>query len=196
MSYIRERFSQSIVIEKINYSFKNGTYWVMAYPENNKELKFQISESWNGQGLWDDYLTSTWKYEVNEELGSFVRSVSVDSYKDTASIYLGNTIPVVKKYTTIPYGKVPSYQDVKQELKKGTTIYISINRNYKVDSTNDVYSDIYKIIQFIKMGGYTFEHIYLSLKEDKKDSSTWKTFTFNSLENVNRKEDILKFQDK
>ncbi|MCY9591354.1 hypothetical protein PC41400_09020 [Paenibacillus chitinolyticus] len=190
-SYIQEKFSQNIMTENIKYSFKNDIYWILAHPENNKELSFEISQSWNDRGLWDDFLTASWRFEVNQELESFVKSVYAQ--KGTARINLGNARSAVDKYSTIPYGGVPSYQDIKQELKD-SIIYIHIDRAFKKESTEDEYDKVYKVIQFIKAKGYKFEQISFSYKGEQKDSPTGKTFEFNSLDNVNSQDDIVKFE--
>ncbi|MFS0837416.1 hypothetical protein [Paenibacillus sp. 1P03SA] len=189
--YIQQRFSQNILIENIKFSFENGIYWAFAHPENNQELSFQISRSWNDQGLWDDYLRASWSTEADKELESFVKQIY--SQQGTARIKLGNTRSAEEKYTTIPYGEVPGYQDVKQEFKD-SIIYIQIDRSFKKELAETEYDRIYKIVQFIQAEGHTFERILFSFKEENKNSPSGKSFEFNSLDKVNSKDDIVNFE--
>ncbi|SEG78680.1 hypothetical protein [Paenibacillus sp. UNC499MF] len=189
--YIQQRFSQNILIENIKFSFKNGIYWTIAHPENNQELSFQISQSWNDRGLWDDYLRASWSTEADKELGSFVKQIY--SQQGTASINLGNTRSAEEKYTSIPYGEVPRYKDVKQEFKD-STIYIQIDRPFKKELAETEYDRIYKIVQFIQAEGHTFERISFDFKKGNKNSPPGVSFEFDSLDQVNSKDDIVKFE--
>jgi hypothetical protein len=187
--YINERFTQNIVVDNINYSFKLGIYWAMVSPEDNSKLKFQISQSTIGDGLWDDYIQATWLNEVDRELGEYVKNIYSPNSKGT--IYLGDIIPVIEAYTTIPYGNIPSYHDVKQELGQGSKILININRGFLIDNQDEENDKIYKVTQYIKEKDFTFNLISFNY-DCEKNSTNCTRIRFDTLGNVNSKDDVAK----
>jgi hypothetical protein len=163
-----------------------------AHPENNKDLKFQISDSWNDKGLRDDYLIVKCKIEVDRELGSYVKSIY--SNNETAFFDFGGTISIIDKYNNIPSDQLPSYQDIKQDLKKGTVIHINIHRSFDTGHPQDEYKKIYEVIQFIKTKRYAFDQILINFRNEKDGLS--KSLAFQSLDGIASVEDLAKFEIK
>ncbi|MEK4509737.1 hypothetical protein [Paenibacillus sp. FSL K6-2524] len=199
LAYCEERFSQKIEVDKVKYSFKDNSYWVIAHPINNKEVKFKIfrfvDKLQNIDELTDYYLQASWEYDVNKELDPFVKSIY--SKGDKGRISVDPTPEILEKYEKIPIPEPPSYQEIKQELKENTKIHIVINRLFELDNTDEEYSRMYKIIQFIKEREYIYDNVSISFySKSNDDYKKWISFTFNSLDNVKNKEDIALFMDK
>ncbi|WP_018751742.1 hypothetical protein [Paenibacillus sanguinis] len=167
IKYLNEKYSQEMIINPdAHYSFKLGTYSISVSPRDIKDIQFSVWQTQGKEGkLGDNYFINYWAYQASNHLNSIL---TVASPNNTIS---GKVViqhePGLNNYINskiIP----PSYDEVKDQLKNGTYIFIDFRRELDLQNIEKEYTDIYDIFQHIKQNGFTFDIIKVDFNKQNK----------------------------
>ncbi|MBO8173272.1 MAG: hypothetical protein H0Z33_15450 [Bacillaceae bacterium] len=181
-SYLDEKYKQEMVVDHVEYDFKNDSYYSVAYPKDNPDIRF-ISTTHS-----DNYLSRKLKRKINTDLREFVK----EQYGEMGSGW--NEIPAIpdeieKKYVN----REISYNEIKDKLKTFGEIKIVIIMEKIFNYENEDIKYMYRIIKFIDKKRLEPDVITFSFSNgNMKEMDLWKTFEFNDndINKINSWEDL------
>lgn len=187
--YLEQKYLQEMVlISDVNYSFELGTYSISVSPTDFKDIKFAV---WQTQGnrseLGDNYYLNYWMFQVNNEFNTFLRSTFVNNKVSGKVVIQHESVSgITANEKLLP----PNYDDVKDQLKNGTYIFIEIDKEFNEHYFAEEYSQINTIFNFVKEKNYRFDIIKVNYKKSK---NVYFRLNYTELINVKESRDLSKY---
>jgi hypothetical protein len=128
----------------------------------------------------DNYIVSSWQYEVNSELDPFVKKTF--SNEDRGYIEIQN---IINSSDFIKNGETQKLVEVRDRLTKPIEITLVIKRTFDENMSNDEFKKMFECIQFIKEKNYRPDK--LSINYIVRTDDTYKgTFKYTRFEMNNQ----------
>lgn len=149
--YVSRNFSQSIVIDNVNYAFDSGYYYANVHVKKNKKIQFQVSYLYNK--ISDDYNAQLWEQDIFNKLGSQVSTIF--NHKATLSSDINLTDSLYQ------YGergdKIPHYFTLQKELESSSKVselvsstFITVMLSYDYSNNQVENQKLYTLLNLIQ----------------------------------------------
>ncbi len=191
LKYLEKKYDQKMVlVSKVSYSFKSATYAVEASPKNMRAVKFAVGQSnQNKQEFYNTYFIEYWTYEANSDLNKGIKKV-LNTDKITGRFII-QEVPDNLISKKVP----PSFEEIKDKLKKGTYIVINFEKNFNTLEVQEEYKKLNEIINFIKQRNYQFDDMIINYNSTHNDRNVQFRLTYDELKNVKDTEDLIKYSN-
>lgn len=104
--YLSATYGSEMVLQEVNYDFKVGKYYGVAYPKQDNELTFSV-EYYSGIDEWNDYYPEKlWEKQLTEDLRLFLSENNISFSIIEVHYPLGAAMDMNRKEELPPYDQV------------------------------------------------------------------------------------------
>lgn len=148
--FLEEKYNEDFNIEESRFSKPLGdyfgTYQILAHPVSNPTLTARISVTEDMDPLWDDYLATKWRAELNEQFGLVYEELygSVENYSYMVNVSFPDDAD--SKYTS-----ANTYEDIFKNDHNaiGNIVFLNIILN-SADDMDDQLDKAFQLVQYLK----------------------------------------------
>lgn len=187
--YLSGKYSETMIVNDINYSFKNSTinhpfYYAIVYPKSNKSLMFRVTEN-ETSNMDDNLVNVVWEKYVFNRVNIFLSEIYEGiEYK------IKITIPRVEiDYPTI--NDIPKYENVGGKLLKEEKAIIDIVI-FSSGDNKDI-EKLYMIVEIIRENKLWFNELSIRFTDDNFKKIKLVRLKWDEANQLNKKEDLIQY---
>lgn len=185
--YLRNKYSQNMIFQKIYGNFFEYNYSACFVPENNPDLQFIVYVSVDATSCSDDYYKKSFEWEMNKCFLPDVKEIwGVD-----ASLYTFINIKNIE--SSIPGLTERTHVDeIKQYIADRYSFSVRTNKAWLNDEANTNAQDILRFFQIVKQKGNRPSTIQIHYPEyNPKEQKRGMSLSFDDWEEIQTVEQIL-----